>query len=420
MDYWLAVTTIVASIATTLALILSDDFLQFVRNFIDIRFVYNQLISNRFIRYSLLAVVTITLIYAGFKYPNFIGSSFGYNWPPSQGIAQDIQSKRRNLKCGVNGFLDGFSLLRNGYVTGFDADFCRAVAVAVTGNVDQVDFVPLNSEDRFSAVENGRVDVLFRNTSWTVGRDLGRQIDFGPTTFYDKQAIIVPKDSGINNTEDLRNKKICVLNHTTSRKNIERYFSSILNDVNSLPIITIKRDGDKEFTDNQEVFQAYADRGNGICDAVTSDMSQITIYKSKLPDPEEHVILNKINIGQELLSPVYVEGDEKWANIINYVVYATIHATELGITKDNIDYKKSENFVNKQFLGTEEEGTSNNFGEILGIKRDFVYQIIKAVGNYDEIYKRNLEALIPERRHSAVWKHDGLLISPPFTASKGP
>lgn len=404
MENWLALTTIAASIATILALIVSDDFLSFVR----------KIVSSRWSQYGFLVLITMLSTYISVVHRDAVMGLVGPNWPPSKGIAHDIHLGNRDLRCGVNGYLDGFSLQRNGKMEGFDVDFCRAVAVAISGNDSAVKYVKLTDAERFQAVEKGDVDVMFRNTSRNAGRDLGYKVDFGPTIFYDEQGILVPISSGIETIQDLRGKKICVLKETTSRENLERFLD--INDVNPLPKIVTQRDGDSEFEDNQEVFQTYGDIGSGICDAVTSDMSQIKVYRNRLDDPGDHVTIPNLDIAQELLSPVYVEGDKNWANIVSYVVYATIHAAELGITRDNVsEFAESDNRTINQFLGLTDDSETANIGEILGIERDFAYQVIKAVGNYDEIYQRNLGDLIPDRGDNALWKRDGLLISPPFT-----
>lgn len=402
METWLALTAIVASIATTAGVLLSDDFLSFARKYL----------LNRFVQFGLIVLLTFGLAFTWGRHPDVIQKALGRGWPPQQGILSEVQ-KRGVLRCGVNGYLDGFSIERNGNYEGFDVDFCRAVAAAITGNDANVVFENLTDDQRLDAVEKGDVDVLFRNTSWTVGRDLERNIRFGPSIFYDEQAILVPADSDIEQASDLEGKAICVLEDTTSRENIESYLEQL--NIEFFPIT--ERSGGTKFEDNEAVFQAYGDQGSNLCDAVTSDLSQINIWISKLNEPDSHKVLPDLKISQELLSPVLVAGDERWSEVIRYVVYSTIRAAELGIDTQNIDdFSESDELVITSFLGLDDARIEQHIGDVLGIRRKFAQYVIESVGNYDEIYTRNLGELIPDRGYNSLWRNGGLLIAPPFTA----
>jgi general L-amino acid transport system substrate-binding protein len=401
METWLGITTVAASIATTLGVLLSDEFLKFVRKYL----------SNRLVQLGFLVLVSAGLAYTWGRHPDIIAKAFGQGWPPPGGVLAEVK-KRGSLNCGVNGYLNGFSINQNESTKGFDADFCRAVAVAITGIDTNLSFINLTDEERLDAVETGKVDVLFRNTSWTAGRDLERNISFGPPTYYDEQAILVPENSEIKKVSDLEGKSICVLKGTTSKENIEAY----LEQKNINFTIVTQRSGGAELKDNQAVFQAYGDQGSKICDAVTSDLSQITIWKSRLENPNAHRVLPDSKISQELLSPVFTSKDEQWDAVIRYVIYSTIRAFELGISSTNVDdFRKSNELVITSFLGIEDRRIKQYIGDVLGIRPDFAYLVIKSVGNYEEIYERNLGKLIPERGYNTLWRYGGLLISPPFT-----
>ncbi len=398
LEDWIALISVVASIFTILGVVLSDDFRDFVKSYL----------RNRAVRLFLIILVTASLIYFLPKRPKAPIS----DWPPTSGVLETVQQRgsRGSLRCGVNGYLDGFSIERNNDMSGFDADFCKAVAAAISTDVE---FVKLTNKERLDAVEKGIVDILFRNTSWTVGRDLERGINFGPTIYYDEQAILVPINSEIKTISDLQDKKICVLDGTTSKKNIKNYLEH--EDI-EFTLVT-ERSGGNKFEDNEVMFQYYGDQSNYSCDAVTSDLSQIEIWLNKKDNSKFHRLLTDLNISQELLSPVFVAGDEQWSQIISYVVYSTIRAAELKINSKNIyDSLESDQLVITSFLGLKDPRIENYIGDFLGIRPDFVSEIIKTVGNYNEIYERNLGNLIPERKNNLLVQNGGLLIAPPFTA----
>jgi general L-amino acid transport system substrate-binding protein len=310
----------------------------------------------------------------------------------------DVQD-RGTLICGVNGSLAGFSFLEDdGTNTGFDADFCRAVAAAVLGDPEAVEFRALTADARGPALQTGEVDVLIRNTTWTVTRDATWGL-FGPTTFYDGQAIMVNASLGAASIEDLAGATICVQSGTTTELNLTDRMREL--GIEYEPAV---------FADIDPTYAAYAE---GACDAVTSDRSQLVSRRTSLEDPSAHVILDDV-LSKEPLGPVVPLGDDQWFNVVKWTVYATIEAEELGITQANVQEMAdtSENPVVLRLLGREGE-----LGALLGLENDWVINVISAVGNYGEIYDRNLGPDTPfalERGLNALWTDDGLLYAPPY------
>ena len=310
----------------------------------------------------------------------------------------DVQG-RDNLICGVNGSLAGFSFVEaDGSNTGFDADFCRAVAAAVLGDPDAVEFRPLTADARGPALQTGEVDVLIRNTTWTVTRDATWGL-FGPTTFYDGQAIMVNASLGAASIEDLAGATICVQSGTTTELNLTDRMREL--GIEYTPNV---------FADIDPTYAAYAE---GACDAVTSDRSQLVSRRTSLEDPDAHVILDDV-LSKEPLGPVVPLGDDQWFNVVKWTVYATIEAEELGITQANVEEMAatSENPVVRRLLGVE-----GDLGPLLGLEADWVVNVILAVGNYGEIYDRNLGPGTPfnlERGLNSLWTEGGLLYAPPY------
>jgi general L-amino acid transport system substrate-binding protein len=306
---------------------------------------------------------------------------------------------RGNLICGVNGGLVGFSVQEaDGSYTGFDVEFCRVVAAALFDDPDAVEFVPLSAQERFTAVQTGAVDVLFRNTTWTLSRDTTVGMDFGPTIFYDGQGIMVREALGIEALEGLAGATICVQSGTTTELNLTDQM----------------RARGIEFEPNvfEEIDPTYAAYDEEQCDAVTSDRSQLLARRTTLSDPEAHVILD-VTLSKEPLGPAVAQGDSQWLDVIEWSVFATIQAEEFGITSENIDeFTGSENPNILRFLGAE-----GDLGSGLGLENDFAVQIVSQVGNYGEIYNRNLGPETPfdlPRGQNSVWTEGGLLYSPPF------
>jgi len=320
---------------------------------------------------------------------------------PSEGRLALVQD-RGELICGVNGSLPGFSFLdSDGNNTGFDVDFCRAVAAAVLGDSEAVEYRALSADQRGPALQTGEVDVLIRNTTWTVSRDTQWGL-FAPTTFYDGQAIMVNADLGAETLEDLEGATICVQTGTTTELNLADAFGQIGVEIDP-----------QTFADIDPTYQAYEE---GRCDAVTSDRSQLVGRRSVFENPDDHVILDAV-ISKEPLGPVAPLGDDEWFNVIKWVTYATIEAEELGIDSTNVEEQlESDNPVVLRLLGVTPEGT-DPFESGLGLEPDWVVDVISQVGNYAEIYDRNLGPSTPfdlERGLNSLWTEGGLLYAPPY------
>lgn len=323
--------------------------------------------------------------------------------PAPSGFGETLKAvkARGKLVCGVNGQLPGFSYIDSqGNWSGFDADFCRVLAAAIFGDATKVEFRPLTTQERFTALQTGEVDVLIRNTTWTLVRDTDLGLNFTVTTFYDGQGLMVRKDSGFTKLADLNGATICVQKGTTTELNLADAFSTA--GLQYTPAT---------FEDINQTYGAYAERR---CDAVTSDKSQLSsVAKGALPDPENHVILDA-TLSKEPLGPVVRHGDDQWFDIVRWAVFATFFAEEKGITSANVDQVKA-NATDpeiKRFLGLE-----GDLGPKLGLSNDWAYNIVKQVGNYAEIYDRNLGPNTPTyipRGLNSLYTQGGLLYSPPF------
>lgn len=311
----------------------------------------------------------------------------------------DIVLARGKLICGVNGSLPGFSYVEpDGKYSGLDADFCRAIAAALFDDPNAVEFRNLSAAERFTAVQNGEVDVLIRNTTWTLSRDTSVGMEFAPTIFYDGQGMMVRANSGITRLEDFRGKSVCVQTGTTTELNLADWMRKL--GVNYEAVT---------FDNIDATYEAYA---AGRCDGVTSDRSQLISRRTVLANPADHVILDVV-MSKEPLGPVVANGDSRWFDVVKWVVYATIEAEELGISSANLAEKASSTDPSvKRFLGLE-----GDLGVGLGLTNDFAARVIKHVGNYAEIYDRNLGPKTPfnlDRGPNALWINGGLLYSPPF------
>ncbi len=315
----------------------------------------------------------------------------------------DVVRDRGQLVCGGNKNLPGFGYLStDGKWSGFDLDFCRALAAAVLGDANKVEFKHLDAGPRFTALQSGEVDVLIRNTTWTLGRDTSNGAEFAPITFYDGQAMMVRKNSGIKTLKDLNNKSVCVQSGTTTEGNLADYMRKI--GVTYKPVV---------FATAPETSKAYDDER---CDGFTTDYSGLVSTQVTLKTPGDHTILPEA-MSKEPLAPSTPNGDSRWFDVVKWVVYATIEAEELGITSKNVDqlvaqHKDSKDAVMRRFLGLE-----GDLGKALGLNNDFAVQAIKQVGNYAEIWDRNVgkdSQFKMERRLNDLWKNGGLLYSPPF------
>ncbi|MGQ9926088.1 MAG: transporter substrate-binding domain-containing protein [Chloroflexaceae bacterium] len=320
------------------------------------------------------------------------------------GLLQRVRERGR-LICGANADLPGFGLydrVRDEW-SGFDVDFCRAIAAAIFDDPDAVEFIGLTTSgrnERFAAVRNGTVDVLIRNTTWTLGRDIAG-LAFGPTTFHDGQTFMVRASARITTSADLAGKRICVVSGTTSEQNLNDNFAA-----RGIAFEAVL------FDDEGQLYPSY-DRGE--CDAVTSDSSQLASKRQTLRAPADHVILGE-RISREPLGPVFIENDEQWRDVVSWVVFATIYAEELRVNQENVEQQRarSDDPRVRRLLGLEGE-----FGQGLGLSNDFAYAVIREVGNYGDIYDRNLGPGTPfalDRGPNKVWNlgQGGVLASPPF------
>ena len=306
---------------------------------------------------------------------------------------------RGKLICGVNQAVPGFGFLQSdGSFAGFDIDFCKALSAAIFGNTESVEYRPLNAKQRFTALQSGEIDVLIRNTTWTLTRDTELGANFAPTTFYDGQGIMVRKDSGITKLEDLQGASICVSAGTTTELNLADVMAA--RNIEYTPVV---------FETADETTGAYLE---GRCDAYTTDKSGLVARQSMFPNPDEHMILDE-TLSKEPLGPVVRHGDDQWFDIVTWMVFATFQAEESGVTSQNVDeMKNSDNPTIRKLLGVE-----GDMGAKLGLSNDWAYNIIKQVGNYAEIYDRNLgpdTVFNLPRGMNASWKDGGLLYSPPF------
>ncbi|MCL2928040.1 MAG: amino acid ABC transporter substrate-binding protein [Trichodesmium sp. St16_bin4-tuft] len=312
----------------------------------------------------------------------------------------DIVKNRGKLICGVEGGIPGFSFVdKNGNYSGIDVDICKAVAAALFNDPNLVEYRNLDSTERFTALNGGEVDMLSRNTTWTVSRDTTVGLEFAPTTFYDGQGMMVRANSGVESLEDLQGKSICVEAGTTTELNLTDNLR--------------QRNVTAETLTFQQADPAYAAYAEGRCDGMTSDKSQLLSRRSTLPSPNDHVIL-QVTMSKEPLGPVTKNNDSAWFDVVKWVTYALIEAEELGITQENVDDLKqnSDNPTIRRFLGVD-----GDLGEGLGLSNDFAYRVIKNVGNYAEVYDRNLgeesQFKLP-RGMNNLWTKGGLLYSPPF------
>ncbi|MDJ0687791.1 MAG: amino acid ABC transporter substrate-binding protein [Xenococcaceae cyanobacterium MO_188.B32] len=309
----------------------------------------------------------------------------------------DTIKSRGNVICGVNGQLPGFSFVdENGEYSGMDAEFCRAVASALFDDPAKVEFRELSAQERFTAVQSGEVDLVSRNTTWTISRDTSVGMEFAPTIFYDGQGIMVRKDSDIKDLAGLANQSICVLAGTTNEQNLADRMRK--QGINYQPVV---------FEDVDAVYAAYDQRR---CVAVTSDRSQLTARRAILANPDEHEVSSLV-LSKEPLGPMVANGDAKWFDAVKWITFALIQAEELEINSQNISsFEKTEDPQIRRFLGQE-----GNLGEDMGLPNDFAARIVKHVGNYGEIYDRNIgQPFGLERGPNELWTKGGLLYSPPF------
>lgn len=317
----------------------------------------------------------------------------------SAGTLEDVKS-RGILNCGVSEGVPGFSNPNDkGEWAGLDSDFCRAVAVAVLNDETAINFVPLSSKQKILAVVTGEVDLTSRTTTWTMKRDTKEGVDFTSIVFYDGQGFMVRKESGVTDARTLNGASICVTSGTTTELNLADF--ALENDLDFEAIV---------FESKKEAVSAYK---AGRCDALTTDSSQLAAFRTTMKNPEDHLILDEL-ISKEPLSPLVAHGDNKWKDIVTWVINGVITAEELGVTSKNAleMSTSSKNPTVGRLLGT-----SGEYGKYLSLENDWMLNVITKVGNYGEIFERNLGKETPlkmERGKNALPKNGGLLYVPAF------
>ena len=325
----------------------------------------------------------------------------GTSTASSGGSRLDTVKSRGTLICGVEGTIPGFSFVdSSGNYSGLDVDICKAVAAAVLGDATKIEYRNLDSTERFTALAGGEVDMLSRNTTWTSSRDAagGNGLEFAPTTFFDGQGMMVSQDSGITDLRGLEGKSVCVETGTTTELNLADRMRALGVTYNEV-----------KFQDSDGVYQAFAE---GRCEGATSDRSQLAARRTTLPNPDNYVLLEEV-MSKEPLGPVTINNDSQWFDVVKWVTYGLIQAEEFDITQANVQQQlQSDNPEVKRFLGVE-----GDLGTQLGLSNDFMVKVIEAVGNYGEIYERNVGTDSPlklDRGQNQLWTDGGLMYAPPF------
>jgi general L-amino acid transport system substrate-binding protein len=309
--------------------------------------------------------------------------------------------KKGEVSCGVNTALGGFGIAgSDGKWTGFDVDYCRAIAAAALGDANKVRYVPLSAAQRFTALQSGEIDVLARNTTWTMSRDTQLGTTFGATNFFDGQGFLVPKSLKVKSAKQLKGATICVQSGTTTEKNLADYFR--MNKLTYKPVVA------------EDLKVVIANYNEGRCKVFTSDASQLAAIRANdTKTPDDHIILPEI-ISKEPLGPVTRQGDESWSKLVTWVHFAMITAEELGVTSGNVDQMRSDtNPEIQRLLG---QG-NNDFGKSIGTDAQWGYRVIKQVGNYGEVFERHVGKKTPlklDRGQNALWTNGGLQYAPPI------
>ncbi len=317
----------------------------------------------------------------------------------AQGTLNSIKQKGY-ISCGSNPGLAGFGVPdAQGRWTGLDVDFCRALAAAIFNDVTKVRFIPLSAKDRFTALQSGEVDILSRNTTWSMSRDTTLGLDFPAVNFYDGQGFMVKKKLGVASAKQLDGASVCTQQGTTTELNLADYFRA-----NKLKYEVVA------FASADETFKAY---DAGRCDAFTTDASGLYAERLRASAPDDNIVLPEI-ISKEPLGPAVRQGDAQWADIVRWTHYAMLNAEEAGITQANVDQmvKSTDNPDVKRILGTE-----GKYGTDLGLTNDWAYRIIKLVGNYGEVFEKNVGQGSPlkiQRGLNALWSKGGLQYGPPI------
>jgi general L-amino acid transport system substrate-binding protein len=317
---------------------------------------------------------------------------------PARAQTLKAVKERGTLNCGVSQGLLGFSSMddRNAW-TGFDVDICRALAAAIFGDAAKVTFMPLDAGARFTALQSSQIDVLSRNSTWTMSRESSLGLMFAGIAYYDGQGFLLRREAGIDTALQLAGRTVCTQTGTTSELNLSDYFRAKDMVVRVLALGTA-----------EESLKAYDDRK---CDVLTSDVSQLYAERLKLSAPDSHMILPEV-ISKEPLGPVVRQGDDQWFNLVKWTLYSLINAEELGVKSATVDdAMKSQNPDIKRLVGSEGE-----YGEQLGLARDWAARAVRAVGNYGEIYERNVgtqSKLSIPRGLNALWTQGGIQYAPP-------
>jgi general L-amino acid transport system substrate-binding protein len=321
------------------------------------------------------------------------------------GATLDDVKAKGFLQCGVSQGLIGFSNpdASNNW-TGMDVDFCRAVASAVFNDPTKVKFTPLTAKERFTALQSGEIDVLSRNSTWTMSRDTSLGLKFIGVMYYDGQGFMVKKSLGVDSALKLTGATVCTQTGTTTELNLADYFKA-----NKMEYKVVA------FEKNEEVLAAYTD---GRCDVFTTDQSGLYAEVLKFSNPADHVVLPEI-ISKEPLGPVVRQGDDQWFNVVKWTYYGLVNAEELGITQANVDQMKtSANPEIARMLGAKNaDGSAAGFGTGIGLSEEWLVQIVKGVGNYGEIFERNVGQASPlkiARGKNALWNAGGLQYAPPI------
>lgn len=309
--------------------------------------------------------------------------------------------KKGEVSCGVNTALGGFGIAgSDGKWTGFDVDYCRAIAAAALGDANKVRYVPLSAAQRFTALQSGEIDVLARNTTWTMSRDTQLGTTFGAVNFFDGQGFLVPKSLKVKSAKQLKGATICVQSGTTTEKNLADYFR--MNKMTYKPVVA------------EDLKVVIANYNEGRCKVFTSDASQLAAIRANdTKTPDDHIILPEI-ISKEPLGPVTRQGDEAWSKLVTWVHFAMITAEELGVNSGNVDQMRSDaNPEIQRLLG---QG-NNDFGKSIGTDAQWAYRVIKQVGNYGEVFERHVGKKTPlklDRGQNALWNNGGLQYAPPI------
>jgi general L-amino acid transport system substrate-binding protein len=303
------------------------------------------------------------------------------------------------VQCGVSQGVPGFSNAdSNGDWSGIDVDACRATAAAIFGDAQKVKFTPLSAKERFTALQSGEIDILARNTTWTYTRDTSLGLDFTAVNFYDGQGFMVRKDLGVESAKDLDGATVCTEQGTTTELNMADFFRK--NKLSYVPVVVQKAD---------EALSAYS---SGRCDVFTTDKSGLAAHRSKLADPSAHIILPE-TISKEPLGPVVRHGDNQWKDIVTWAMFVQVNAEEMGITSKNVEKIKAETIDPeiKRLLGAE-----GDMGAQLGLPASWAYDIIAKVGNYGEVFERNVGPSTPvglPRGINNLWTEGGVMYAPP-------